>query len=107
MASSRKPGEIGFPNHAEMVQREREALARLDFRNLRIDKAAVEEAVTEYLALCGARARALRWFADALLARAYLSYRAAVRAYWPLDGGNHALPLEAAWQAGASGWYHS
>jgi len=99
-----------FPPYADVVRMEREAFASLDFRNPRIDEAAVKEAVTEFLDVCGAaRRRQFRWFADVSSAREHIDPYKTVRAYWPLGAVNGALPLDAAWRAGISGfgWHHS
>ena len=54
-------------------------------------------------ALCGARARPLRWFADVRLARKHVHAWEFVRAYWPLGAADDAPPLDAAWRAGITG----
>jgi hypothetical protein len=100
---------VRFPVYADVERMEREAFASLDFRNPRIDKAAVEEAVTECLALCGAPERRFRWFADVRLSRKHVFPYEVLRAYWPLGAADAVPLLDAAWRAGTSGfgWFRS
>ena len=106
--SNDRGGIVPFPIYADVERMERKVFASLDFRNPRIDKAAVEDAVAECLASCGAPARRLRWFADVRLACAYIYPREAFPAYWPLGAADDVRPLDSAWRAGTSGfgWFH-
>src|SRR5258708_7409532 len=107
MSPDREGSSVRSLSYTEVEWEERKSLAGLDFRNPRIDKIAVEEAVTEFLNLSGAAARPLGWFADVKSARAYRYMHELHRAYWPLGAASELSALDVAWPAGVAGWFET